>query len=95
MDIGVEKTEHCMGIGTGIGVEEMVVNKMKEDKTAKKYGDELEIRSGSIQFIPKQLSALDVIDIITKSINCGKVNNTTKMKIINNVVKELKEFYGN
>jgi hypothetical protein len=44
----------------------------------------------------KELSSLDVIDIVTKSINsCGKINNSMKIKIFNNVVKELKAFYGN
>ena len=54
---------------------------------------EFELRKGTTQFCRKELTALDAIDIITKSLKCGKLNNSTRIKIIDNVVKELKAFY--
>jgi len=51
------------------------------------------IKLGTTQFCRKELTALDAIDIITKSLKCGKLNNSTRIKIIDNVVKELKAFY--
>lgn len=54
---------------------------------------EKQIKPGCIAHVNNQLTSLDVIDIVQKSINVGKLNNSTKLKILNNVIKELKEFY--
>lgn len=66
----------------------------KPERTNSEQKD-VEYRFGETTFLEKKIQPLDVIDIVQNSINVGKINNSTKLKILNNVIKELKAFYGN
>jgi len=89
-----------MAIGIGSPEEEIIKREVVARDPRIPIGTDVEIEKKEWQMTagymhPKQLTDLDVIDIATRSLKVGKLNNCTRIKIIESVVRELKAFYGN